>query len=1263
MRRRCRRRWRRWRASGSAALLLALGPQASSLLATNGTWINASSGGLWSSTSNWSPGGPGGIIANGTDAIADFSTLFLSADNTVHLDSPRTIGLLKFADDNFAHNWILDNNGNAANVLTMAVTSGTPAIQALNTNQPSTINAVVAGTQGLLVNGAGILVLGGNNTFTGGVSVFGGLKLANAGALNASTANDIVVGGATVSSLTLNGNSVTVGALSSTSAGASAGVVQNASASPATLTVTRSSPNYFVATVQDGSGGGALGMTFATGSGGVAYILGNNTYSGLTTVSSGTLGLSVFGVGNVNALGSTAQGTNVLSGGTLDVAGESTAEPMNLAGSGDGGVGALVNSGAAVTLPGTINAGGGASFTVGGAGDITLTGDIRNFSNLAKVGTGTLTFTGTAGSAGMGLIVNAGTVVLAKTSDTNVVHTVGGNGLTINGGTVKLAGTGGDQIYDFAPVNITGGSLDTNGLSETISFVTLNVRGSGTGGAGAIVNSAAGASTLSPQNIQLAGNTSFGVTQSGGSLTLPVDIGEDAAGRVLTKVGAGNLILSGNETFTGGLVIAGGTVTQTAGTITSSVTNNATFVAGGGGTLAGSLFNSGTVTVGSGATLTMSNSLATLDNEGTINLAGGTLACTAAIVNNDVVSGFGTISGSGGFTNAAQLTVSGGHLTLATTNSNSNTGTINLAAAWQLRLTGAALNNFGALNLNTAVVTGSSTLLNRAGGTLSGPGTILSPFGNTAGLVIIPAGGATNITPAWTNGGEVQLTAVGAVLTGGAITNSGTLDGVGSVGSAVSNTGTIEAVGGTLRLEGALTNGASGLLRTATGGKLLVTAGLATNAGIISLVGGTFDNNNQPLTNTGQISGYGTFSTGGAGLTNNGTFTITGGITTINGNVTNSSGKSINVRYNPAVFTGSVVNNGSIKITNTTVTFAGPYSGNAYTSDPSDNFFQSDVTILSGGSMTGSAGDRFFLSGGTFTNNGTFTNGGLLQSGDNATNNNTFIQSGPQQWSAGTTFTNATGATATFSTDTAGSVAQTSAAGPLHVTVNGGNVTFSATQHLASLSIASGATATLTAGGNKALVTGSVASAGRLDIGNNKLITQSPAGTFSGSTYTGVTGAIQSGYAGGDWSGSGIVTSMSAATGGNTLTSIGVASNADLGYTTFAGQTVTPTDTLVMYTYGGDANLDGAITGDDYFQIDSGFPAGAHGWFNGDFNYDGSITGDDYFIIDSNFPAQGAAFPTAAGQTMVQAVPEPMTGAICAAAALMISPRQRRRRR
>ena len=157
-------------------------------------------------------------------------------------------------------------------------------------------------------------------------------------------------------------------------------------------------------------------------------------------------------------------------------------------------------------------------------------------------------------------------------------------------------------------------------------------------------------------------------------------------------------------------------------------------------------------------------------------------------------------------------------------------------------------------------------------------------------------------------------------------------------------------------------------------------------------------------------------------------------------------------------------------------------------------------------------------------------------------------------------------------------------------------------------------------------------------------MTAQPVGSWNGSAYSGVTGLIASGDHGGDWLGtSGIITSQSSATGGHTLTSIGVAANADLARSTFGGVSVGANDTLVMYTYAGDANVDGAITGDDYFQIDSAFPQGLHGWFNGDFNYDGSITGDDYFLIDSNFPAQGAAFPTSSALGAVSPVPEPMT--------------------
>ena len=79
----------------------------------------------------------------------------------------------------------------------------------------------------------------------------------------------------------------------------------------------------------------------------------------------------------------------------------------------------------------------------------------------------------------------------------------------------------------------------------------------------------------------------------------------------------------------------------------------------------------------------------------------------------------------------------------------------------------------------------------------------------------------------------------------------------------------------------------------------------------------------------------------------------------------------------------------------------------------------------------------------------------------------------------------------------------------------------------------------------------------------------------------------------------------------------------------WAGQTVTGSDALVMYTYGGDANLDGKIDVDDYGRIDFNVGLGNSGWFNGDFNYDGKINVDDYGIIDFNVGIQGAPFFTA----------------------------------
>jgi hypothetical protein len=115
-----------------------------------------------------------------------------------------------------------------------------------------------------------------------------------------------------------------------------------------------------------------------------------------------------------------------------------------------------------------------------------------------------------------------------------------------------------------------------------------------------------------------------------------------------------------------------------------------------------------------------------------------------------------------------------------------------------------------------------------------------------------------------------------------------------------------------------------------------------------------------------------------------------------------------------------------------------------------------------------------------------------------------------------------------------------------------------------------------------------------------------------------------------------------------------------------------------MYTYGGDATLDGQINIDDYARIDSNANLpGVSGWFNGDFNYDGKINVDDYGIIDVNIGIQGAPFSTTSsiaanstgGGTSVplsaaSAVPEPTAIATLAFIALLLTtPRARSRRR
>ena len=86
----------------------------------------------------------------------------VTANRYVNNSSARTLGGLVFSDANSgsAGAWFITNSA-----ITLQVSSGTPTISVSNVT--ATINSALAGTQGLTLEGNGVLVLGGSEFLRG----------------------------------------------------------------------------------------------------------------------------------------------------------------------------------------------------------------------------------------------------------------------------------------------------------------------------------------------------------------------------------------------------------------------------------------------------------------------------------------------------------------------------------------------------------------------------------------------------------------------------------------------------------------------------------------------------------------------------------------------------------------------------------------------------------------------------------------------------------------------------------------------------------------------------------------------------------------------------------------------------------------------------------------------------------------------------------------------------------------------------------------
>ena len=394
-------------------------------------------------------------------------------------------------------------------------------------------------------------------------------------------------------------------------------------------------------------------------------------------------------------------------------------------------------------------------------------------ANLSVEGEGQINFAG-ASSAGSATIVNddRGLTSFTQTSSAgSATITNNAGGVTSFSGSSSAAGA--------TLVNNAGGVVNlASGMALSIGSLS---------GAGSVYlsNSALTLGALNRDDVI------SGVIQDGTSAAINAYrqyLGQQPTNRTggsLVKAGTGTLVLTGDNTYTGGTTISAGTLQLgdggTSGSIVGNVQDDARLVVNRSDslTLAGDISGTGTLEqVGAGTTvLTGNNSYAggTTISAGTLQLGdGGTSGSIVGDVLNDATLAFNR---------ADALTFDG---------SISGTGAVNQIGTGTTLLTGdnpysgATTVSSGTLLVGdaahaSAALSGGGAVQVAAGATLGGYGSVQGPVSNAGTLAVADAAlpgqgtGAFVIGGALSNAGLVQLagTGVGNKLTVGSYAGQG----------------------------------------------------------------------------------------------------------------------------------------------------------------------------------------------------------------------------------------------------------------------------------------------------------------------------------------------------------------------------------------------------------------------------------------------------------------------------------------------------------